>query len=113
MPLNKSTTYHAPPPPVAIFFAPTSVPQSDQRDEAAISHHICRGLEPPPPPAPSIAPLERRRDTSLRVGKPKHGEGRENAVHERALNTSGHESVGGLCTHGVVLKRHAPHTVRQ
>ena len=38
-----------PPPPVAIFFAPTSVPQSDQRDEAAISHHICRGLEPPRP----------------------------------------------------------------
>ena len=38
-----------PPPLVAIFFAPTYVPQSDQCDEAAISHHICRGLEPPRP----------------------------------------------------------------
>ena len=61
----------------------------------------------------AIAPLEQRRDMSLRVGKPKHCEGCENAAHERALNTSGHESVGCLCTHGVVLKRHAPHTVRQ
>ena len=43
--------YHLPsPPPVAIFFAPTSVPQSDQRDEAAISSHICRGPDPPTPP---------------------------------------------------------------
>ena len=49
IPLNKSTTYHAPPPLLHFFFAPTSVPQSDQRDEAAISHHICRGLEPPRP----------------------------------------------------------------
>ena len=47
--------------PVAIFLAPTSVPQSDQRDEAANSHHICRGLQPPapsscPPPPPDPAP---------------------------------------------------------
>ena len=39
----------------------------------------------------AIAPLEHRRDTSLRVGKRKHGKGRENAAHERALNASGHE----------------------
>ena len=58
-----------------------------------------------------MAPLEHRRDTSLHVGKPKHGKGRENAAHERVLKASGHENVGGLCTHGVVLKRYAPHTV--
>ena len=61
----------------------------------------------------AIAPLEHRRDTSLRVGKPKHGKGRENAAHERALDASGHVNVGGLCTHGVVLKRQAPRTVQQ
>ena len=61
----------------------------------------------------TIAPLEQRRDTSLRVGKPKHGKGRENAARERALNTSVHENVGGLCTHGVVLKRYVIHIVRQ
>ena len=31
-----------PPPLVAIFFAPTFVPQSDECDEAAVSHDICR-----------------------------------------------------------------------
>ena len=61
----------------------------------------------------AIAPLEHKRDTSLRVGKPKHGKGRENAAHEWASDASGHESMGGLCTHGVVLKRYAPHTLQQ
>ena len=50
---------------------------------------------------------------SLRVETPKHDKGRENAAHVRALDASGHENVGGLCTHGVVLKRCAPHTVQQ
>ena len=31
----------------------------------------------------AIAPLEHRRDTSLRVEKPKHDKGRENAAHVR------------------------------
>ena len=61
----------------------------------------------------AIAPLEHRRDTSLRVEKPKHDKGCENAAHVRVLEASGHENVGGLCTHGVVLKRYAPHTVQQ
>ena len=48
-----------PPPPVAMFFAPTSAPPSDQRDEKAISSHICRGPEPPPPSSwpPNTPPL--------------------------------------------------------
>ena len=60
-----------------------------------------------------IAPLEHRRDRSLRVEKPKHDKGCENAAHVRALEAGEHENVGGLCTHGVVLKRYAPHTVQQ
>ena len=51
-PLNPlKQKYHLPSPPVATFFAPTSAPPSDQRDEKAISSHICRGKEPPPPPS--------------------------------------------------------------
>ena len=61
----------------------------------------------------AIAPLEHRRDTSLRVEKPKHDKGSENAAHVRVLEASRHENVGGLCTHGVVLKMYAPHTVQQ
>ena len=60
-----------------------------------------------------MAPLEHRRDTSLRVEKPKHGKGRENAAHVRTLEASGHENVGGLYTHGVVLTGYVPHTVQQ
>ena len=61
----------------------------------------------------AIAPPEHRRDTSLRVEKPQHDKGCENAAHVRVWEASGHDNVGGLCTHGVVLKRYAPHTVRQ
>ena len=61
----------------------------------------------------AIAPPEHKRDTSLRVEKPKHDKGSENAPHVRVLEASRHENVGGLCTHGVVLKRNAPHTVHQ
>ena len=61
----------------------------------------------------AIAPLEHRRDTSLRVDKPKHDKRSENAAHVRVLEAGRHENVGGLCTHGVVLKRYAPHTVQQ
>ena len=61
----------------------------------------------------AIAPLEHRRDTSSRVAKPKHDKGSENAAHVRVLEASRHENVGGTCTHGVVLKRYAPHTVQQ
>ena len=61
----------------------------------------------------AIAPLEHRRDTSLRVEKPKHDKGSENAAQVRVLDASGHANVGGLCTHGVVLKRYAPHIVQQ
>ena len=68
-------------------------------------------LKPPLPPPPP--PTYHRRDTSLRVEKPKHDKGCENAAHVRVLEASGHENVGGLCTHGVVLKRYAPHTVQQ
>ena len=53
----------------------------------------------------AIAPLEHRRDTSLRVGKPEHDRGSENAAHVRVLGASRHGYVGGQCTHGVVLKR--------
>ena len=61
----------------------------------------------------AVAPLEHRRDTSLRVEKPKHDKSRENAAHVRALDASGHDIVGCLCTRGVVLTRYAPHTVQQ
>ena len=50
----------------------------------------------------AIAPLEHGRDTSLRVGKPEHDRGRENAAHVRVLGASRHGNVGGQCTHGVV-----------
>ena len=53
----------------------------------------------------AIAPLEHRRDTLLRVEKPKHDKGCENAAHVRVLDASGRANVGGKCTHGVVLKR--------
>ena len=56
----------------------------------------------------AIAPPEHGRDTSLRVGKPEHDGGSENAAHVRVLGVSRHGYVGGQCTHGVVLKRYAP-----
>ena len=61
----------------------------------------------------AIAPLEHGLDTSLRVGKPEHDKGSENAARVRVLGASRHGNVGGQCTHGVVLKRYAPHTVQQ
>ena len=61
----------------------------------------------------AIAPLEHGRDTSLRVRKPERDRGSENAAHVRVLGASRYGSVGGQCTHGVVLKRNEPHTVQQ
>ena len=61
----------------------------------------------------AIAPLEHRRGTLLPVEKPKHDKGSENTAHVRVLELSRHENVGRLCTHGVVLKRYAPHTVQR
>ena len=61
----------------------------------------------------AIAPLEHGRDTSLRVGKPEQDRVSENAVHVRVLRASRHGNVGGQCTHGVVVKRYAPHKVQQ
>ena len=43
MPLNKSTTYHAYPPPLLSIFQPTYIPHCDKRDEAVILSHF----EPP------------------------------------------------------------------
>ena len=84
------------------------------RDDAErVWHGGAAGLGPcmrSPPPSP---PPGFRRDTSLRVDKPKHDKGSENAAHVRVLEAGRHENVGGLCTHGVVLKRYAPHTVQQ
>ena len=53
----------------------------------------------------AIAPPGRGRDTSLRVGKPEHDRGSENAAHVRVLGASRHGYVGRQCTHGVVLKK--------
>ena len=66
MPLNTSTTYHAPPPPpVAIFFCQHTYRKNVYRDEGVILSHICWGpggplpfsrpqtppqTQPPPPP---------------------------------------------------------------
>ena len=61
----------------------------------------------------AITPLEHGRDTLLRVGKLEHDRGSENAAHVRVLGASRHGNVCGQCTHGVVLKRYAPHTVQQ
>ena len=61
----------------------------------------------------AIAPLEHGHDTSYRVGTPEHDRGSENAAHVRVLGASRHGNVGGQSTHGVVLKRYAPHTVQQ
>ena len=74
MPLNKSTIYHAPPTPVAISLAPTSV--IDGRDETAISSHVCRGPEALPPlssrpPNPSPEPSPHRR--TLKVARKRKG----------------------------------------
>ena len=69
MPLNTSTTYHAPPPPVAIFFCQHTYCKNVYRDEGVILSHICWGpgaplpfsrpqtppppqTQPPPPPPP-------------------------------------------------------------
>ena len=54
MPLNKNTTYDAPPPSPCFesSFTATYKPQNDQRDEAVILSHTCC---PPPPPPPHIA----------------------------------------------------------
>ena len=43
--------YHlpCPPPRVVIFFCSYICTSSDQRDEATISRHVFRGLEPPRP----------------------------------------------------------------
>ena len=62
MPLNTSTTYHAPPPPpVAIFFCPHTCCKNVYRDEGVILSHICWGpgapsAGPRPPPGPSPPP---------------------------------------------------------
>ena len=67
MPLNKSITYHAPPPPPVCFkkFSPTYMLRSDYRVEAVILCHVCQAMKPPPPflaaplpppPRPSPAP---------------------------------------------------------
>ena len=61
----------------------------------------------------AIAPLEHGHDTLLRVGKPEHDRGSENEAHVRVKGASRHGNKGGQCTHGVVLKRYAPHTVQQ
>ena len=45
----------------------------------------------------AIAPLEHRRDTSLRVEQPKHDKGCENAAHVRVMAASGHENVQAEC----------------
>ena len=50
MPLNKSTTYHAPPPPCFKIFSPTYMLRSDYRDEAVILCHVCQAMKPVPPP---------------------------------------------------------------
>ena len=61
-----------PPPPLgAIFFAPTSVPQSDQHDE--ISSHICRGPEAPTPPL--AGPLTHSPPPPLKVARTREGVG--------------------------------------
>ena len=70
---------------------PTVRPQA----RSAYPYHQLVGPMPPPPPHPS------------------HDKGCENAAHVRVLEASRHEYVGGLCTHGVVLKRYVPHTVQQ
>ena len=57
MPLNKSTTYHAPP-PCFKKFSPTYMLRSDYRVEAVILCHVCQAMKPPPPPflAASLPP---------------------------------------------------------
>ena len=56
MPLNKSTTYHAPPPPCFKNFSPTYMLRSDYRDEAVIICFVCQAIKPAPPPPPFLAP---------------------------------------------------------
>ena len=66
MPLNTSTTYHAPP-PLAIFFCQHTYRKNVYRDEGVILSHICWGpggplpfsrpqTPPPPDPPPSPPP---------------------------------------------------------
>ena len=74
MPLNKSTTYHAPPPCFKNFY-PTYMLRSDYRVEAVILCHVCQAMKPPPPllgslppPPPDPAPPPPRPANGPRVG---------------------------------------------